>query len=84
MTSHGRSHRMRKKRDALRQAFTEFLRVPTSIIAGFLLLAAGTFVLDRGDADWLLPLGSLLQAYAFTDAAVTRDLLANFSQGVPA
>lgn len=84
MTSHDRSHQARKNWDALRQAFSEFLRVPTSIIAGFLLLAAGTFVLDRGDADWLLPLGSLLQAYAFTDAAVTRDLLANFSQGVPA
>jgi len=34
-------------RDTIRRAFAEFLTIPTCLILGFLLLAVGSFVLDR-------------------------------------
>ncbi|MGH8572142.1 MAG: hypothetical protein ACREX8_06150 [Gammaproteobacteria bacterium] len=61
-------HRVRKLREAMRQALAEFLLVPIGIILGFLLLAACTFVLDRSGAAWLTPMRTLLQAYVFADA----------------
>ncbi len=72
----------RKTLEALHQAFAEFLLVPTAIIAAFLLLAAGTFALDHGNADWLGPLRRLLQAYVFADAEATGELLMAISAGL--
>lgn len=60
---------------AIRRAFDEFLLVPACLIAGFLLLAAITYTLDRGGAAWLEPGRRLLQAHVFADRQSTADLL---------
>jgi uncharacterized membrane protein len=61
--------------ETIRRAFVEFLKIPTFVIVGFLLLAAVMYVLDAArilneeqasKAKW----GGL-----FTDAQTTRDLL---------
>ncbi len=81
--NHGsRHHRARKLREAMRQAFAEFLLVPIGIIVGFLLLGACTFVLDRSSAAWLTPMRTLLQAYVFADAKATGDLLGTIAAGL--
>ncbi|HZJ10218.1 MAG TPA: DUF2254 family protein, partial [Trueperaceae bacterium] len=61
--------------DTLRRAFREFLALPTLIIVGFLLLAAGTYVLDAGAADWIGPVREFLQARIFASAQGTSGLL---------
>jgi uncharacterized membrane protein len=76
------SNRGRKWRAAVRRAFAEFLLVPTAIIVAFLLLAGGTFSLDRSHAAWLLPLRSILQTFVFADAQATRDLLSTIAAGI--
>lgn len=60
---------------AIRHAFREFLLVPTCIIAGFLLLAAGTNAIDRGNIGWLEPGRSLLRAYVFADFEAAASML---------
>lgn len=66
----------------VRNAFAEFLLVPTLVIAGFLLFAAGTFVLDGSSAAWLTPIRTLLINYAFGDATVAGDMLETIAAGV--
>lgn len=80
--SRRRSNLGRKWRAAVRRAFSEFLLVPTAIIVAFLLLAGGTFALDRSHAAWLLPLRSILQTFVFADAQATRDLLSTIAAGI--
>ncbi len=82
MKNSGRRHHARKTLDALREAFAEFLLVPIGIIAGLLLLAAATFMLDRSSADWLVPIRGWLQTFAFDDAESTGELLATISAGL--
>ena len=59
----------------MRQAFREFLLLPTCIITGFLVLAALTYALDQSRAEWLEPVRGLLAAYAFSDPKATADVL---------
>lgn len=59
----------------MRRAFEEFLLVPTCVITGFLLLALLTFALDQSQAQWLEPARALLEAYVFSDAQATADVL---------
>lgn len=61
--------------ESIHQAFAEFLAVPTCIIAGFLALSAGSYLLDRAKPVWLAPLRNLLQAHVFADPAATSSLL---------
>ncbi len=68
--------------EALRRAFSEFLLLPTCIIFGFLLLAALTFALDRGEAAALLSLRALLRTYAFVDAQASAGVLSTIAQGL--
>lgn len=82
MSAGRRLHGARKMLVAVQRAFAEFLLVPTCFIAGFLALAAGTFVLDRSGAAWLAPLRTLLQLYVFTDSTATRDLLGTIAAGL--
>ena len=72
----------RKSLDAWRVAFAEFLSVPALIITGFVLLATATFVLDRSQADRLMPARQLLQAFVFADSAATACLLGTISAGL--
>ncbi len=68
--------------DSARRAFSEFLLVPACIIAGFLVLAACTFMLDRGSAGSLMPIRDWLQAHVFADASATGELLGIVSAGL--
>lgn len=65
-----------------RRAFAEFLTLPTGIIIGFVLLAAGTFVLDRTEVAWLEPTRVFLKIQVFTDAKATSDLLSTIAGGL--
>jgi hypothetical protein len=80
---HAPERRLRKKGsrpgrlgETLRRAFAEFLTIPSMVIAGFLVLAAGTYALDHAGSDWLEPLRALLRERIFRDAKGTSDLLA--------
>lgn len=68
------SHR-RKPGETLRRAFAEFLTIPSLVIAGFLLLAAGSYALDQIEIQMLEPLRALLRGRIFRDAKATSDLL---------
>jgi len=68
--------------NAIRHAFAEFLCVPTCIITGFLLLAAGTYLLDSSQARWLAPTRDVLETYMFADAEGTTSLLSTVAGGL--
>lgn len=78
----GGHRRARKRQVAIRQAFEEFLLVPTCLIAGFLLLAAVTFTIDRSDAAWLKPVRELLQTHVFADPERTGQILGTIAEGM--
>ena len=59
----------------MRRAFEEFLLVPACLIAGFLVLAALMYWLDRSPAGWLEPGRRLLVARVFSESKATADLL---------
>ncbi len=61
--------------ETLRRAFSEFLTLPTLLIGGFLLLAAGTYALDHTEVAALEPFRAWLKAHFFRDAKATSDLL---------
>lgn len=76
-------HRLgRANAEALRRAFAEFLRLPTCVIVGFLLLAGATFTLDRGAVAWLQPLRTALRTYVFADAQASAGLLGAIAAGL--
>ncbi|MBA2487313.1 MAG: DUF2254 domain-containing protein [Nitrospira sp.] len=68
--------------ETVRRAFAEFLTLPTGTIIGFLLLAAGTFVLDRSEVASLEPARAFLKTQIFTDAKATSDLLSTIASGL--
>lgn len=68
--------------DAVRRALAEFLLVPACLIAGFLLLAAGSYALDRGDVAWLESSRALLKRHIFSDPKATGDLLSTVAAGL--
>lgn len=67
---------------SIADAFAEFLTVPSCIIVGFLALAAGSYLLDRANPAWLVPLRNLLQSHVFGDPAATTGLLAIIAAGL--
>jgi uncharacterized membrane protein len=82
MSSHKASERAGTTREAVARAFGEFLLLPTVVIVAFALLAAGTFMLDRSEAEWLEPVRAVLQAAIFADAGATADLLGTIAGGI--
>lgn len=68
--------------ETVRRAFAEFLFFPTCIIAGFLLLALGTYALDRSQISEPGPLRELLKTHIFANAEATSSLLAAIAAGV--
>lgn len=68
--------------ETIRRAFAEFLTIPTSMILGFLLLAAGSHALDRTEIAWLEPIRQVLKAYVFANAKATSDLLSTIAGGL--
>lgn len=81
-TAGRRKHRLRRIARAIREAFAEFLLIPTLVILGFMLLAAATFALDRGEAAWLAPLRDNLEALLFKDERATGELLSAIATGL--
>lgn len=65
--------------EATRRAFGEFLTVPTLLIAGFLLLAVGSYALDHGRIAWLEPARAVLKARVFADGKATSELLSTIA-----
>lgn len=78
----GTGGRVSKTLDAVRRAFAEFLTIPSWIIAGFLLLALGAYLLDRANLSWLVPLHDFLKTHLLVDAESTRDLLGTVANGI--
>lgn len=68
--------------DTIKRAFVEFLAIPTLIIIGFILLAAGTYTLDRAAVTWLDPVRVVLRTRVFTDAGATADLLGTIAGSI--
>lgn len=65
--------------DVIRRAFAEFLAVPALIIVGFILLAAGVYLLDFVRIGWLGPLRDALQSRLFARSETTADLLSTIA-----
>lgn len=57
--------------EAIRRAFKEFLTIPSVVIGGFLLLAIGTYFLDRARIGHHVPISAGL----FSDAQAARAFL---------
>ncbi|WP_065034529.1 DUF2254 family protein [Mycobacterium asiaticum] len=53
-----------RRESGLRRALQEFLSVPLAIIAGFIVLAVITSVLDGSDAEWIKPAAHALSKVA--------------------
>lgn len=66
-------------REAVVRSFAEFLAFPTCIIIAFLLLAAGSYLLDRANLAWLNPIRAMLRRHVFADPAGTADLLGSIA-----
>ena len=66
----------------MHRAFAEFLVIPTAMISGFLFLAAGTYMLDRAEVAWLMPIRASLQTHMFADAKAAGELLGTIAQGL--
>lgn len=65
-----------------RRAFAEFLTLPTGVILAFILLAIGSFVLDRTEIAWLEPVRALLKTHIFVNAKATSDLVGTIAAGL--
>lgn len=73
---------MKRIGETIRRAFAEFLGVPSLIIVGFLLLAAGTTALDNAGGGLLAPLGTAMRLHFFRDGKATSDLLATIAGSI--
>jgi len=61
--------------ETVRRAFVEFLKIPTFVIAGFLLLAVITFILDEGRIAYEGAASKAIWRGLFSDAQATRAFL---------
>ncbi|MEP7214246.1 MAG: DUF2254 family protein [Acidobacteriota bacterium] len=68
--------------ETIRRAFAEFLLVPTGLIAGFLLLALGSYALDSSQITDPGPVRSFLKSHIFANSDATSSLLAAIAAGV--
>lgn len=66
----------------VRRGFADFLAVPALTILGFLLLAVGTYALDRNAAGWLAPVHELLESRLLTEEDTTNALLGTIAGGM--
>ncbi len=75
-------NRLHKAWQAVHRAFAEFLSLPTAIIIGFLLLAAGSYAVDRSDVVGFAPVRAFMKAHVFADAKATTDLLGTIAGSI--
>lgn len=76
------SSRFSRLREPVRRAFSEFLGVAAAIVAGFLLLAVISYVLDRVALAWLEPERAFMEEHVFGDPEATGSLLGAIAAGV--
>ena len=65
----------RQSWETIRRAFVEFLKIPTLVIVGFLLLALVMFVLDEARIANQGPASQAMWRGLFSDAQAARDFL---------
>lgn len=70
------------RRADIRRAFSDFLAVPTATVAAFLLLAFGTYMLDRKVVTSLEPLRAFLRMHLVVDPTATTALLGVIAGGL--
>ncbi len=68
--------------DDIRRAFEEFLALPVAMIAGFLLLALGTYSADHAGYGWFQGVREILQEHVFADSQATSDLLGTIASSL--
>jgi uncharacterized membrane protein len=73
---------LRRLGEVVAHAFAEFLTLPVLIIAGFLLLAAGTSYLDQSRLAQVEPLHAWLRNRFFQNPQATSDLLATLAGSI--
>jgi uncharacterized membrane protein len=66
----------------VRRSFADFLAVPSVTVLGFILLAVGTYMLDRHTVAWLEPTRHFLKGHLITDPDTTDALLGSIAGGV--
>jgi uncharacterized membrane protein len=66
----------------VRRSFSDFLLVPGTTVAAFLLAALAVCAIDRPSVGWAAPLRGFLQAHIVTDARATGTLLATLAGGL--
>jgi uncharacterized membrane protein len=76
------STRLKRLVETARRGFTEFLKVPVLIVAGFLGLAIVTSLLDFAKIGWLQPLRHTMRIYIFRDGPATSDLLSTVASSM--
>lgn len=66
----------------VRRSFEDFLAVPAVTVGAFLLLAAGTYTLDRNAVGPLEPLREFLKDHFLADADTTETFLGTIAGGM--
>ena len=66
----------------VRRAFSEFLAVPTGVMASFVALAIVVVWLDRTSPGWIAPVRSLVRTYLFQEAGATNSFLGMATTGL--
>jgi uncharacterized membrane protein len=74
--------RLADMRDGALRAYREFLRTPTFMVTGFLVLALGMYLLDNQGTGWIDPLREPLKKRLFVDSRTTSDFLAAIAGGI--
>lgn len=74
--------RLVEARNGALRAYREFLRTPTIMVTGFLVLAVVMYLLDRNDGTWVGPLREVLKSRLFIDPRTTSDFLAAIAGGI--
>lgn len=68
--------------DDVRRSFSDFVAVPAGIVTGFVLLAIGTYMLDRHSVAALEPLHDFLKQRLITDRDTTSTLLSTIAGAI--
>jgi len=70
-----RAHAWRDRWADIRRSFLDFLAVPTITVVGFVLLAIGTYLVDRQPVSWVEPTRHFLREHFINEPGKTEALL---------
>lgn len=74
--------RVREAWATTRRAYSEFLTLPSLVIAGFLVGAIALYAVERATPAWLQPTHDFLRRHFFADARSTSDFLSAIATGL--